>query len=298
MEDEVESLNRAFASRLRNRGQSLLFSRGPAGFIFATVQNPFCHARFCLHGAQVLGFAPAGGRELLWLSPRVCYSRDRAIRGGIPLCFPWFGKLPGLPARPQHGFARLLDWSVTEAAEDEAGRTRISLACPPAPEEYSEWKDLEARLELEFGMELRLRLTVRNSGTVRHECTAALHSYFKISHIGNIRVLSREEAHAPEELRAGIQPRGDYDRIFEGTAGPYRIEDSGCDSFIIVNKEKSRSTVIWNPGPEKSAAMSDMGAAGAATMVCVEAARAAGDRMVLEAGGTDSLGLSIGLTPR
>ncbi len=297
-DDEVERLNRAFGF-----GDGLLFSRGPAGFIFANIQNRLCHALVCLHGGQVLSFMPAGGRELLWLSPKVDYRADKAIRGGIPVCFPWFGRLPpppaGAAARPQHGYARLLDWSVCAVERGGSSPTRLSLLCPAAADGgCSEWQGLEARLEIELGAELKLSLSVKNRSDVPKQCSAALHSYFKISDIGAVRITSGEcGCGAPPELSAGVSPQGDYDITFENSHGPYLIEDSAFDSFITVSKENSDETVIWNPGPAKAAALSDMGSAAVTSMVCVEAARVGAGMLRLAPGAEECFCLRAGLSP-
>jgi glucose-6-phosphate 1-epimerase len=283
MDREIDELNEIFG--LDDR---LNFARGDGGFVFARVDTGLCRARISRHGAQVLSFAPGGERELLWLSPKARYERGKAIRGGVPLCFPWFGPHPRDPSLPQHGYARLMDWAFLGAEEGDEGELILRLGLPPASCPGAV-QGLSAEVSICLSSELEIALTGRNEGDEKLSYTAALHSYLSVSEVEGLAV---------EGLGEEIEIRGEVDREFCASHGPYRLEDPAFARRIVIEKENSSTTVVWNPGPEKARALLDIGEEPRHGMVCVEAVRAGANRVTLEPGEEETFATTIGLTGR
>lgn len=280
MDREIDELNGKFGL-----GGKLNFARNESGFVFAYVDTGLCRARISRYGAQVLSFAPSGERNLLWLSPKARYEKGRAIRGGVPLCFPWFGPHPEDRSLPQHGYARLADWAFLGAEESDSGELVLRLGLPPAscPGAVA---GLSAEASIRLGSELEIALTGRNGGDGKLSYTAALHSYLAVSEAEGLHV---------EGLGEEIEMRGEVDREFGASRGPYRLEDPAFARRILVEKENSSTTVVWNPGPEKARALSDVGEGSRHGMICVEAVRAGANRVTLEPGEEETFATTIGL---
>lgn len=291
MDRELEELRESFGL-----GGRLSFSRGEGGLVFVEAETALCKARVSLYGAQVLNFAPLGERDLLWLSPKALFEKGKAIRGGVPVCFPWFGRHPQDPALPQHGYARLADWELLGAEESVAGELELRLGLPPlslpgAP------PGLRAELGIGLGSELSISLLARNVGETALSFSAALHSYFAVSgeaglSVAGIGGLADDGGYADR----GLEIDGEIDQVFEASRGPYRIEDPAFARRILVEKENSATTVIWRPGQERAAAMADVGRGAEAGMLCVEAVRAGANKISLGPGEEESFGTRIGLS--
>jgi glucose-6-phosphate 1-epimerase len=280
MDREIEELNEKFGI-----GGKLRFIRGEGGLVFAQVETGLARARISRYGAQALSFAPSGERDLLWLSPRARFEKGKAIRGGVPVCFPWFGPRAEEPGLPQHGYARLMDWDFLSAEESASGEISLRLALPPASCPGAV-RDLGAELSIGIGASLHIDLTGRNEGEARLSYTAALHSYLAVSEAEGIQI---------EGLDVDVEIRGEVDREFGASRGPYRVVDPSFSRKILVEKENSSMTVVWNPGPDKARALPDIGEGPRHTMVCVEAVRAGANRVTLEPGEEESFGTTIGL---
>jgi glucose-6-phosphate 1-epimerase len=280
MDREIDELNEKFGI-----GGKLRFERGEGGLVFARVETRLARARISRYGAQVLSFAPSGERDLLWLSPGARFEKGKAIRGGVPVCFPWFGPRADEPGLPQHGYARLMDWDILSSEEAPSGEISLRLALPPASCPGA-FRGLGAELSVRIGASLHLALTGRNVGETRLSYTAALHSYLAVSEVEGLPI---------EGLGEELEMRGEVDREFSASRGPYRVGDPAFGRKILVEKENSSTTVVWNPGPEKARALPDMGEGPRHSMVCVEAVRAGANRVTLEPGEEETFGTIIGL---
>ena len=228
-------------------------------------------------GAQVLSWAPADGRERLFLSDRAFYDDKSAIRGGVPICFPQFSGLGNLP---KHGFLRTRAWQL------EGGRTggkAMAFRCASNAETQAIWAhEFEARLVLELsGTALAMRFSVRNTGSSTFSFTGALHTYFSVSSIdevalsglkgceyrdaagGNVIRLEQEEV-----VRFGPE----IDRVYHDAPRQVLLQD-GVGTLAIASSGFA-DTVVWNPGSALCTQMADMAPQGYRQMVCVEAAAA------------------------
>lgn len=247
--------------------------------------------------AHLLSWIPNGHEEVLWLSAKAILDGSTAIRGGVPICWPWFGPKDGKPA---HGFARNSKWELVSEEVDE-GSTKISLEMV-FEDKYKEYWAFDTRLVFEVeeeGNTLSLQLTTYNTGKSTIEITQALHTYFAISDISNIRIEGHEggtfldQLTGKEEIQSGaVTFDRETDRIYY-TGGKSVLIDPGKNRKMIIEKGGSLSTVIWNPWVEKSAGMKDMAPDSYRTMVCVEAANTAADVSVIDPGGQYTISQEI-----
>lgn len=293
----------------------LRFRSGPGGLIFADIRNAAARARVCLQGAQLLLWQPLGQpAPVLWLSDAAHYAPGRAIRGGVPVCWPWFGP-PEHGTGPAHGFARTLPWSPIASRQDHAGATRLRLQLRSSPQTRELWPHSFAlTLEMRVGATLGLRLETHNTGEREFAISEALHSYFRVGDVGTIAIDGLDGAPYVESA-AGSGPGGlaarqqgpvriarEVDRRY-ASAGRCRIDDSGLGRAIHVSKRGSRTTVIWNPGEEKAARLGDLGAGGGPAdgwrqMVCVESANAGPPPLSLAPGARHRLQVRIRVAAR
>ena len=262
------------------------FQSGPGGLITVVVDNAFCDAAVTLAGGHVLSFQPKGQPDLFWLSPNSAYTIGTPIRGGIPVCWPWFGPHPGDPQNmPMHGFARLMVWSVqgTHALAD--GSTEVRLGLEDNPQTRAWWPYAFAlELVLLFSASLDIDLVVTNRSDQPFRYTAALHHYFKVSDARAITVrgledtdyLDKVENFARKHQDGPIMITAQTDRIYLDTQAECVIVDPGLEREIHIAKTGSRTTVVWNPA-ERAAHMAEIGTGNERGFVCVETANAADD---------------------
>ncbi|GAA3534305.1 D-hexose-6-phosphate mutarotase [Zobellella aerophila] len=256
-----------------------------AGLPFLQIDNAHASALISLFGGQLLHYQPHGQPPLLWLSEAAVLDGSKAIRGGIPVCWPWFGK--GAEGEPQHGFARLQTWQLDSLEETEAG-TLLTLELTPelCPDHQGEqWR---LALEIEIGAELTLHLHSENKGTAPMPLQAALHSYFHCGHVHQCRIEGLGHDYFDSLLqRACYKPvetvfREPVDRIYAAPVPLTRLYNSHHETSL--RHRGNDCLVLWNPGPRVPA---DIPALGWSDFVCVETAvlglqgLAAGDRHTL-----------------
>ena len=280
--------------------EHLEFGSIQGGLPAAMVRNRHASATVALHGAHVMAFQPHGQHPVLWMSRCSRFEAGAPIRGGIPICWPWFGAHPTTPQAPFHGFARVSEWDVALAQALDDGSTLLELRLADTPQSLELWPHpFDLRLRVRVSTELEVELTMLNTGHAPMTCGAALHSYFAVSEVASIRVLGLEGTPfldtVPPTPVAGAeeQPiaiRSETDRIYMDTDSRCTIEDPGLKRRIRIAKRGSRSTVVWNPWIAKSARMPDFGAEEYRGMLCIETANAATDVREIAPGGTHALG--------
>ncbi|NOX76886.1 MAG: D-hexose-6-phosphate mutarotase [Gammaproteobacteria bacterium] len=283
----VSALNARFAL-----GDALQFRHGPGGLIFAHIDNGFATARVCLQGAQLLDWQPAGEKPVIWRSNAARYETGVAIRGGVPVCWPWFGAHPHRCDAPAHGIARTALWQVIHSEALVDGRTRINFELP-CPRDNPFWPEgAQLQLSLTVGRTLEMALVTENNGPQAITITQALHSYFVIGDIRQTRVLGLENGEYIDKLDDGRckQQSGailfdqEIDRIYHSPGTPCTIDDPGLHRQIHIRAVNSGSTVVWNPWRQKSAAMGDMDDDAYLGMLCVETANVAHNEIVINVG--------------
>lgn len=267
------------------------------------IRTPLATAALSLHGGQLLTYVPQGFEDLLWLSP--CSQRaPAAIRGGVPVCWPYFGRQGQAGDVPQHGFARNAAWTLLEVANEPDGETTIELSLPE-----NAGTPLRLSQTLRVGRDLTQSLTTRNTGAVPMAFTQALHTYFRVGDAQRVQVDGLEgltyadKYDGREHRQAGAwdlhDPRdpGRSDRIYRRAGGRYALHDPVLRRRIDLTTSGSRSLVVWNPGEQGIDAIDDAPADGWRQFVCLEAANAGEDVIELAPGETHTLRQTVSVAP-
>lgn len=268
----------------------------------AVIRNAQAQARIALHGAHVLHYEPAGEAPLLWLSETAVFRAGKAIRGGIPICWPWFGPDPSGQGRPAHGFARDRFWHLDQVQHDPQSGTQLEFSLPTSEAIRALWPQaFKLSLTVLVGAQLELRLRMQNLSDTAMPCSGALHSYFAVADIDKTRVsglggrpyLDQLDGHARKLQQGDIAIDREVDRIYVDTPDTVCIEDDGHGRQIEISKRGSLSTVVWNPWIDKSAGMNDFPPGGHRQMLCVETSNAASDVIWLAPNRTHELACSV-----
>ncbi len=273
------------------------FRAGPGGLPVALLEYEGAQAELCIHGAHALHYRPAGGEDLLWLSGASWYEDGKPIRGGIPVCWPWFGPHPTEAAAPGHGFARLRLWELAEskAAPDE---TSITLRLRDDAQTRLAWPyAFELTLRMTLSDHLRLDLTTHNRGIEPFRITQALHNYLAVRDVTAISILGLEEApyldktnhYTINQERAPITITDETNRIYTNTTAECVLDDPLWPRRLRIGKVGSRTTVVWNPWIENSRRMPDFGDDEYRGMVCIETANAGPEVITVPPGATHTL---------
>jgi glucose-6-phosphate 1-epimerase len=280
--------------------------KGSGGLERVVLTTPAGEAHVYLQGAQVTHFQPAGARPVLWVSRKSHFEGGRPgkpIRGGVPVCFPWFGPKANAPSAPMHGVARLLPWTLSGGDVDEKGRVRASLRLDS--DDYTRGlypNDFSATYRVAAGAELTMELTVRNTGATPMVFEEALHTYFAVGDSRRIGVAGLEGAPYLDKVDAFARKRGEEgpiaitgetDRVYPGAGGTVTIVDPEWRRRVVVRKSSSATTVVWNPWVDKARAMADFGDDEWREMLCVESANTGDDRVTLAPGATHVLTTTV-----
>nr|WP_229980871.1 lytic murein transglycosylase [Stenotrophomonas lactitubi] len=260
------------------------------------VETPQATAAISVFGGQLLSFVPKGQPDVMWLSPKRA-ALPTPIRGGSPVCWPYFGRQGQGDDVPAHGFVRTLPWELQQARRLDDGSIELTLA-PPALDNLG----LRLTMTVRVGRELRQQLLTENTGKAPATITQALHNYFRVGDASKVDVdgvdgldyLDKFENYAqprrqqgPWSLRDPRDP-GRSDRIYTQAGGHYVLRDPVLKRRIDIRTEGSRSLVAWNPGADAAAKMADVGD-GWRDYVCLEAANAGPDVITVAPGGRHTL---------
>lgn len=270
-----------------------------AGYACLELRNVHGTAIVSLHGGQLLSWVPAGQRDVFWSSP-LAKPAPAAIRGGVPVCWPWFGK-QGMPlGAMQHGPVRNVNWNVIGCHAGKNGNLLLSLKPDrtamggSAVDMYAE--HLEVRLDIELGAELRMDLHTQNRGSEPFTLTQALHTYFAVGDVEQVQLQGVEGLRYDSRVD-GSQGNLQVDtfklqRLCDNTYAQtglqaehhYQLMDLAWQRQITLTTQGSQSAVVWNPGAEGAAAMADVPDTAWRDFLCVEAANAGSDVVVLGPG--------------
>jgi glucose-6-phosphate 1-epimerase len=292
---DIDALNTRFGVTDR-----VTFARGPGALATVDITNVSAQARIALQGAQVLHWAPAGAAPVIWLSPTAKFAEGRAIRGGIPICWPWFGPHPSETTYPAHGFARISHWEVVAVESISDGETRLLFRLIPSDAARAWWPHATpAELHVNIGKRLSLELVTKNLGVAPVVISQALHTYFAVSDVRSVHVLGLDGSPYIDKVDGGktklqkgpVTFSAETDRIYLNSIGENILVDRGLKRRLRVAKTGSSSTVIWNPWIQKSAKMDDFVESGYVNMVCIEAANAADDAVTVAPGEEHRLGV-------
>ena len=266
------------------------------------VESPSATGLVYLQGAHVAAFRPAGQEPVIWMSENAVYRAGKALRGGVPICFPWFGAHAEHPEFPAHGFARTSQFEYRGARFDTTGRAELEFVLDSDEQTRAFFPyAFTAQLRVAFGKSLGLAFSVTNRDTQPFSFEEALHSYFTVADVSRAAVRGlegaryvdkvREQAVFTEDTRE-LRFVAETDRVYESTA-TCTIDDHAGRRALVIEKENSAATVIWNPWRERAAQMTDLGPLAWPGMLCVESANVGRSRVTLAAGETHRLRVAV-----
>ncbi len=289
----LTELNQRFA--IDNHVQ---FREIAAGMIIAEVANHHALANIALQGAHVATFQPRGEEPVIWLSPQAKFAPGKSIRGGVPICWPWFGPHKTDSKLPGHGYARTVPWDVLETKALPDGSTFLRFGLIENDATRAQWPHTSTvQLEVTVGKALRVELITTNTSKDAFELGEALHTYFQISDVANMTIRGLENCEYLDKVKDfarftqqdGIVIESEVDRVYVNTTADCVIEDKGLKRAIRIAKQGSKSTVVWNPWTEKAEKMGDFGPQLHRDMVCVESGNALENVVTLAPGETHKL---------
>lgn len=272
---------------------SVALITGPSGMPLIEVENNSASAVIALQGAHIISYKPQGQEDLIWMSEDASFAKGKSLRGGIPICWPWFGAHDSNPDLPSHGHARTSDWKLIKAEDISAETTHLLFELMDTSHGRHFW-DSSTRVQysVTIGKELSLSLETTALGCSEITIGAALHTYFRIGDISQAVVdglndcdyLDKVEGFARKHQNGLVRFNAEVDRIYLDTGNRCEIRDPVMKRRIIIQSKGSHSTVVWNPCKEVAEKMADLGPDGYRQMLCVETANAAEDTVTLAPG--------------
>jgi glucose-6-phosphate 1-epimerase len=284
---DIETLN-----SLHSHAGYVTFKEGPEGFHIALITTPHATAAITLYGAQLLSYYFASdSADLLFLSEKAIFKEGTPIRGGVPICWPWFGPDPQHLGRNDHGLARTRMWNVgsTYLLNDQG--CAITFELTDTPETYALWPHrFRLILKLTVGKQLTLKLTTQNRGETPLELTQALHTYLAVGDITHTRITGLEGYPYSDKTDNGCEKKeeeaifinAEIDRVYPTDGGDIVLHDDAHKRKIHIECEGSRTAVIWNPWVRVCEQKADLTAEDYKKMVCIETANAEKDIITLQ----------------
>jgi glucose-6-phosphate 1-epimerase len=300
----VENLNNTFS--LSDDNSSLRFKVGEGNIPVVEIKNNQANAVISLQGAHVLSWKPVDNNEVIWLSTDATFAMGKSVRGGIPICWPWFGAHESDSSFPAHGFARTVLWEVIDTKIISADETEITfrLVTNELDEKLQQmWpQSTIAEYKISVGEKLVMELTTLNKSDKTITVGQALHTYFNIDDINNTKVyglegktyLDKTDGFNSKTQDGPITINGEVDRVYLDTKDDITIDDS--KRKIMIKKNGSQSTVVWNPWIDVAQKMGDLGEEGYDKMLCVESANAADDTINIKSGESYTLLVSYSIS--
>ena len=296
---DVDELNRRFGAPGR-----IVFRPSPTGHPFAALANKYGSAEISLYGAHTLSYRPTGNSQVLFMSKRVDYRPGSAIRGGIPVCWPWFGAC-GEPGSKAHGFARSSVWSVRGSEYSEEDSTLV-LGLSDSDETRALWPhkfDLELRISLT--MKLNLSLATVNTGDEAFKITEGFHPYFLVKDrdAASVRGVAGCDYVDARDMSGKVQT-GDLavtenvNHVFKTAKNEFALVDPGLRRAIAVVSRGNSKLVVWNPGPVEEGTFANLAPDDWKSFVCVEPATLfREDALVVPPGGRHELFAAVQCVP-
>jgi len=257
------------------------------GFEYIEINNSSASAKIALNGAHIFHYEQKGKKPLLWLSENSNFEHKKAIRGGIPICWPWFGTSIK-QTQPQHGFARTSLFELTNINELDSNTTELSFKLEDSYETRKLW---DYKFLLEFTVTISDKLTMKlkttNNDSKEFKITQALHSYFLVSDISDVSIKGLDKRPYLDALsmenkvqNSEITFNEEVDRVYQEVDKTIIIQDK--NRFIIIQNEGSSSAVVWNPWIDKCSRMSGMKDDAYKSFVCIESANAFDDFKIIK----------------
>ena len=243
------------------------------------ITSSLCEAEMYLHGAQVTSWKPAGSDEVLFLSAKARWTDGQAIRGGIPVCFPWFRAKSNDPQAPAHGFVRTRAWQLESILEEDDAV--VVTMVTESGEHTRHWWPGEFRLvhRATFGSQLKLELVCTNTGTTPLRFEEALHTYNRVADVQHVRLhgldtvsfLDNTDSNKEKAQRGDVAIASQTDSAYLNTRNTVELSDPKMRRRIRLAKANSLTTVVWNPWREKASELRDLADGEWTQFLCVEA---------------------------
>ena len=279
---------------------------GNGGLPVVRVATEAATAEVSLYGGQVIRWKPAGADEVLFLSEKSYWEEKRAIRGGIPICFPWFGDKADDAQAPKHGLVRTKLWRLDSLRALDDGS--VMLLCFTESDATTRlwWPhEFSIAYRITVGVELRLELTVINRGQTPMRFEEALHTYLRVGQVEEavvlglkgIAYLDKTDGFREKMQDGDVTFVAETDRIFLNTSGAVDVMDAVLGRRIRTQKVKSENTVVWNPWTKLAAELADFGDDEWRWMVAVEGGNVQGAAIQLEPGQEHTMRLTLSTHP-
>jgi glucose-6-phosphate 1-epimerase len=285
-----------------NIPNALRFEEGSGGLVRAVISTPAADADLYLQGAHVTHWTPRGQRPVLFVSPKSAFAPGKAIRGGVPIIFPWFGPRGDGKPGPAHGFARTVEWAIETVRLREDAKVEIALVLAPDDTTRDLCSAFHLRLRVTVGSELEMELETRNDSKEPFTYEEALHTYLAVADIdqasvaglaGTTYIDKTDEFKRKKQDTEALRIARETDQVHLSTKATCRIYDPLWNRHIVIEKSGSDSTIVWNPWIDKTRGMSDMAADSWKEMLCVETANAADNAVHLSPGASHKLRATI-----
>lgn len=293
----IDNLAKNFS--FQTESNRLSFKAGEGDIPLIKIVNEQASATISLQGAHVLSWIAKGDDDVIWLSEDATFAMGKSVRGGIPVCWPWFGAHNNDMTFPAHGFARTVLWQVTDSKALASGETQITFNLDTTQLDkrlQQMWPQATvAEYRLTIGKTLTLELITFNHSDQAITLGQALHTYFNINDVSQTTItgldgrdyLDKTDDFKRKSQTGPITINSEVDRVYLKTADDITIDDG--QRKILIKKQGSHSTVVWNPWQKIAEKMADLGQDGYRHMVCVESANAAEDTVSIQPGKSHTL---------
>ena len=286
-----------------NLPDTVRIEAGRGGLWRVMVKTPLAEAEIYLQGAHVTHFQPRGQKPVLFMSAKSLFEAGKPIRGGVPICFPWFGpRQDGRPG-PGHGFVRLVEWELTSAETARDGAVEIDFQFVSNAATREQWDGVfELNYRVRVGAALGLELRKRNTSNQPMCVEEALHTYLAVSDVRQVGIEGLAGTtysdrvgtpHTETEGAAPIRITAETDRIYLNTRSTCAAHDPGWQRRLVVEKTGSVATVVWNPWIAKAKAMPDFGDDEWPAMLCIETCNVGEHAVTIAPGQSHAMGAVI-----
>ena len=278
---------------------------GNGGLPKVTVSTQIAVGEMYLHGGHITSWVPNGSGELFYVSPNSIWKGGHAIRGGVPISFPWFADKGGDRTAPPHGFVRTKAWHLSSI--ESTGSDVVVSMSTESDEDTRKWWPLDFRLvcQATFGIQLKIELVVTNTSLGSFSFEEALHSYFKVGHaetaivqgLDSTRYIDKTDGRIEKKQIGEARISSETDRVYLNTQHEVELVDPTLQRRVTVRKENSLTTVVWNPWAEQSRVISDLGATEWRNFVCIETSNVSPFAVHLDPGQRHTLAARIQVAP-
>ncbi|MGB8890390.1 MAG: D-hexose-6-phosphate mutarotase [Candidatus Korobacteraceae bacterium] len=251
---------------------------GNGGLPLVQVSSPTAAGEMYLHGGHVTSWTPTGKQEVFFVSANSLWADGHAIRGGVPICFPWFGDKADDPHAPAHGFVRTKSWQL-ESIEQTGGAVAVTMSTA-SDESTKKWwpADFQLLHRATFGAELALELVMTNTGSTALHFEEAMHAYHRVGDVAHARVsgldgtayLDKTDSFRKKTQHGEVVIESETDRVYLDTPHPLRLNDPVLHRQIQVTKQNSQTTVVWNPWVQGARKLADLAGDQWKHMLCIE----------------------------